>query len=72
MEFVDPKNDVAFKKIFGSEELAREEGREEGLQKGREEEKHSLIFNMHKNGMSVEQIATITGLSIDEIKAITE
>ena len=50
-----------------------EEGMEKGLQKGkaegkaegRQEEKHSIALNLKKLGVSIEQIAFATGLSID-------
>ncbi|KFM95133.1 Rpn family recombination-promoting nuclease/putative transposase [Bacillus clarus] len=53
---------------------AREEGLEEGLEKGREEGieqgKIQLIRGMHKNGMSLEDIAKFTGLNTEEIRKL--
>ncbi|PEZ06887.1 ATPase [Bacillus sp. AFS018417] len=45
---------------------AREEGLEEGLEKG----KFQLIRGMHKNGMPLEDIAKFTGLSTEEVRKI--
>ena len=55
-----------------------EEGMEKGLQKGkaegkaegRQEEKHSIALNLKKLGVSIEQIAFATGLSIEEIEKL--
>lgn len=43
------------------------EGREEGLKEGREEEKIEIARNLLKIGMSLTDIATVTGLSEDFI-----
>lgn len=49
-------------------------GMEEGLQKGkaegRQEEKHSIVLNLKKLGVSIEQISFATGLSIEEIEKL--
>ncbi|QIW21927.1 Rpn family recombination-promoting nuclease/putative transposase [Bacillus thuringiensis] len=45
---------------------AREEGLEEGMEKG----KIQLIRGMHKNGMPLEDIAKFTGLSTEEIRKL--
>ncbi|MED3182553.1 Rpn family recombination-promoting nuclease/putative transposase [Bacillus thuringiensis] len=45
---------------------AREEGLEEGIEKG----KIQLIRGMHKNGMLLEDIAKFTGLSTEEIRKL--
>jgi len=51
-----------------------EEGLQKGLQKGkaegRQEEKHSIALNLKKLGVSIEQIAFATGLSIEEIEKL--
>ncbi|WP_250295892.1 Rpn family recombination-promoting nuclease/putative transposase [Wolbachia endosymbiont of Oedothorax gibbosus] len=53
---------------------ARDEGKQEGIQigheKGREEEKIEVAKNSLKAGVSIDVIAEITGLSIDEIKQL--
>ena len=45
-------------------------GRKEGLSKGILQEKLSLAKGFLKKGVSVETIAEVTGLTIDEIKAL--
>ena len=51
-----------------------EEGLQKGLQKGkaegRQEEKHSIALNLKKLGVSIEQIAFATSLSIEEIEKL--
>ncbi|MGG0509421.1 ATPase, partial [Priestia megaterium] len=42
---------------------AREEGLEEGVEKG----KLQLIRSMYENGMTLDDIAKFTGLSIEEV-----
>ena len=42
---------------------AKEEGREEGL----EEKEKEIILNMHKKGISKEDIADMTGINIEKI-----
>lgn len=55
-------------------EKGLQEGLQEGLQKGkaegRQEEKHSIALNLKKLGVSIEQIAFATGLSIEEIEKL--
>jgi hypothetical protein len=41
-----------------------------GIKKGREEERHDIALKMLKKGMSVEDIAEITELSIEQVKEI--
>ena len=48
----------------------REEGLKEGQKKGREEEKLSIARNAKSLGMSIEQIASLTGLSVSEIEKL--
>ena len=50
----------------GIEEKALEKGRTEG----REEEKAEFILNMHREGFSLEQIARVARMEIEEIKTI--
>ncbi len=49
-------------------EEAREEGKREGRMEGRMEEKQIIATNMLKQGMDVETISKVTGLSIESIK----
>jgi len=49
---------------------ARLEGMEEGRAEGRAEEKNNIARKMLANGLSIEQIALITGLTEQEIKRL--
>lgn len=55
-------------------DLAREdgyeEGREEGRREGREEGYKEIARNLKGKGMSLEDIAEVTGLTTEEIKAL--
>ena len=46
------------------------EGRAEGLAEGRAEGINSVIKQMHTKGMSIQQIADIVEMPVDEIQAI--
>ena len=50
----------------------REEGREEGRREGYAEGEAGLITRMYKNGLSIEQIASATDKTIEEVKTIIE
>ncbi|MGD9975126.1 MAG: Rpn family recombination-promoting nuclease/putative transposase [Desulfatirhabdiaceae bacterium] len=45
----------------------RKEGRKEGKEEGRREEKMEIARNMLDNGLTIDQIVRITGLTIEEI-----
>jgi len=47
-------------------------GREQGLSEGMEKKETSLILKMLKNNLPVEQIATITDKTIEEIQTIAK
>ena len=47
-----------------------EEGRADGRTEGRTEEKNNIARKMLANGLSIEQIALITGLTEQEIKRL--
>ena len=53
-----------------AKEVWLEEGKAEGKAEGRQEEKHSIALNLKKLGVSIEQIAFATGLSIEEIEKL--
>ena len=59
---------------YNTLDFAVEKGMKKGLQKGkaegRQEEKHSIALNLKKLGVSIEQIAFATGLSIEEIEKL--
>ena len=50
----------------------REAGFAEGEAMGRAKSEARIILNMHKNGLTVEQIATYTDKNIDDVIAIIE
>ena len=47
-------------------------GRREGLEEGRIEGHAELITKMYKNGLSIEQIASATDKTVEEVRAIIE
>ena len=47
-------------------------GRREGLEEGRREGHAELITKMYKNGLSIEQIASATDKTLEEVKTIIE
>lgn len=47
-------------------------GRREGLEEGRREGHAELITKMYKNGLSIEQIASATDKTVEEVKMIIE
>ena len=61
------------KKIYQEAKALVQKGLEEGLEKGRVEgvlaERQALVRRMQQNGLTADQIAAFTGLSLDEIKA---
>ena len=57
--------------VLGNARLeGMEEGRAEGRAEGRTEEKNNIARKMLANGLSIEQIALITGLTEQEIKGL--
>ena len=58
----DFKNQLAYARKEGREE-GREEGRQEGRQEGREEGLMQAARNMKAQGLPVDMIAKVTGLS---------
>ena len=47
-------------------------GRREGLEEGRREGHAELITKMYKNGLSIEQIASVTDKTVEEVRTIIE
>jgi len=45
-----------------------EKGRKEGMEKGRKEEKLKIARKLHAKGMSKDEIAEMTGLSMNEVE----
>jgi len=54
------------------EQKGIQKGRQEGIQKGRQEGIQKTASNLLKIGMGIEQIAQVTGLSIDEVKFLSK
>ena len=52
-------------------EIGVEKGRKEGIEEGRRQEKEALALALKKAGVSISFIAEITGLSAEEIEALT-
>jgi len=55
---------------WGTIEDARQEGLEEGLAKGREEERRILVKSLYDNGIAIETIAISVGLSEPVIRRL--
>ena len=53
-------------------EYAKEIGLEEGLEKGREEERNSIVLKMLKNNLPVQTICDVTGMSVEEVAKLKE
>ena len=53
-------------------EAAKEEVKAKGLAEGRAEGINSVIKQMHTKGMSIQQIADIVEMPVDEIQAIVQ
>jgi predicted transposase/invertase (TIGR01784 family) len=47
-----------------------EKGMEKGMEQGAKTEREKIIFNMHQNGFTLDQIAGATGVSSDEVKSV--
>jgi len=57
---------------WGTIEDARQEGREEGLAKGREKERRILVKSLYDNGVAIETIAVSVGLSEPAIRRLLD
>ena len=51
-------------------ETAIDEAREEGLERGRHEERLELIRKMLSKGLSLEVVSDVTGLSLEELDGL--
>ena len=60
----------AYRDIVNAVNTARKEGREEGLEKGHEEEKIEIAGKMKSNGLPGDIIPKYTGLLIEEIERV--
>ena len=64
------QNDVLGNARLEGMEEGRAEGKAEGRAEGRTEEKNNIARKMLANGLSIEQISSITGLTENEIKEL--
>ncbi|MHB0803185.1 ATPase, partial [Bacillus thuringiensis] len=55
-----------------AEKKGREEGLQEGMEKGKLAEREQLIRGMHKNGMDIEDIAKFTNMDLSDVRHILE
>ncbi len=53
-------------------EYAKETGLEEGLAKGRKEERNSIVLKMLQNNLPVQTICDVTGLSVEDVTKLKE
>ena len=51
-------------------ETAIDEAHEEGLERGRHEERLELIRKMLSKGLSLEVVSDVTGLSLEELEGL--
>lgn len=58
--------------VQATRKKAREEGLAEGLAEGRAEERIAIIMNMYHKGYTLEQIASVTNETIEEVQKIIE
>lgn len=56
-----------FNQIEYAKKKSREEGCEEGLVKGREEGRNSIVLKMLQNNLPVQIICDVTGLSVEDV-----
>ena len=61
-------NDEEVQKIYGRMAYERFEGRDEGIEIGRDAANMETALNMLRKGYAVQEIAEITNLSIQEIE----
>ncbi|EKS8367604.1 Rpn family recombination-promoting nuclease/putative transposase, partial [Bacillus cereus] len=59
-------------KLAHAREVGKEEGLQEGMEKGKAAEREQLIRGMHKNGMDIEDIAKFTNMDMSEVRHILE
>lgn len=68
------RKDVSFMCNLGQgiEDRGIEKGLAAGRVEGRAEERAEIILNLRRNGFTVEQIASVTNISLDNVKVILE
>ena len=60
----------AYRDVVNQIDFARQEGMEKGMEKGIEVEKENTVRALGRINMALNQIAEVTGLTIDKIKSI--
>lgn len=68
--YMDKVSSEKYLMMKGREE-GREEGRKEGRKEGKEEEKRTIARKLVNKGLSIVEIASITGLKQEEIEKIS-
>lgn len=58
--------------LEGEKEKGREEGRAEGLAEGEKKAAARIVCHMKKAGKSIDEMVTMTGFSVEEIKSLLE
>ena len=66
------KADIALTDEFDARRKEREEGIQEGVHKGRREEKIQIAKALLKKALSISQISEITGLPEEEVKVLVD
>uniref|UniRef100_UPI00140E23D8 helix-turn-helix domain-containing protein n=1 Tax=Enterocloster aldenensis TaxID=358742 RepID=UPI00140E23D8 len=56
--------------MIGFSERTKEIGYKEGMQQGMQQATYDIILKMYKKGMSTNQIADITDITVDDINKI--
>ena len=66
------ERDKAIKDYVTELTEAEEKGERRGERRGEERERRSMILTMHNNGVSIQEIARITGITLDKLEEILE
>lgn len=56
--------------VSSAERKGKEEGKKEGIEEGKKEEKLLIASNAKKQGLSLDMISSLTGLSVEEIEKL--
>lgn len=64
-------NDLKHTRVYQeAKQEGRQEGRQEGKQEGRQEGIRQVAINLLNANMTVEQVATLTNLSIEDVQQL--
>lgn len=66
------KSVLEYEDVQEAVRYAHEQGLEQGLEQGRETEKRQLARNMLAKGLAPSLVAEISGLSVEEVMAMSE